>query len=165
MTSALGLKLQEAIDAAEARKAMADWTNPVTTLITMNISVSEATFNAVRDNPGLNKTKICAVLEQQGYKPASTTSLLSAMMRYGIVVEEDGGLRAIGDTYKTRVAFNPRLKQKVAKVRVKVAKVEAPTPAPRTTIITTNFDVGSIIKNLTIYQAKDLRDALNNLFK
>lgn len=167
MTSALGLKLQEAIEAAEARKTMADWTNPVTTLITMNntISVSEATFNAVRDNPGLTKTKICAVLEKQGYKPASTTSLLSAMMRYGIVVEEDGGLRAIGDTYKTRVAFNPRLKQKVAKVKVKVAKVKVPTPAPRTTIITTNFDVDNLIKNLTIYQAKDLRDALNNLFK
>lgn len=153
MTSALGLKLQEAIETAEARKAMANWTEP------MNISVSEATFNAVRDNPGLSKTKICAVLEKQGYKPASTTSLLSAMLRYGIVVEADGGLRAIGDTYKTRVAFNPRLKQKVAKVKVKEA------PAPRTTIITTNFDVDAIIKNLTIYQAKELRDALNNLFK
>jgi hypothetical protein len=147
----LGLKLHEAIEAAEARKAIAQWTGP--------ISVSEATFNAVRDNPGLTKTKICAVLEKQGYKPASTTSLISAMMRYGIVVEDGDGLRAIGDTYKTRVAFNPRLKQKVAKK----AKVEA--PAPRTTIITTNFDVNNIIKNLTIYQAKDLRDALNNLFK
>jgi hypothetical protein len=152
MTSALGLKLQAAIETAEARKAMEDWTRP--------ISVSEATFNAVRDNPGLSKTKICVVLEQQGYKPASTTSLLSAMLRYGIVVEADGGLRAIGDTYKTRVAFNPRLKQKGAKVK---AKVEA--PAPRTTIITTNFNVDAIIKNLTIYQAKELRDALNNLFK
>jgi len=155
MTSALGLKLQAAIETAEARKAMEDWTKP--------ISVSEASFNAVRDNPGLSKTKICAVLEQQGYKPASTTSLLSAMLRYGIVVEEDGGLRAIGDTYRTRVVFNPRLKQKGAKVAKVKAKVEA--PAPRTTIITTNFDVDSIIKNLTIYQAKDLRDALNNLFK
>lgn len=165
MTSALGLKLQEAIEAAEARKAMADWTNPVTTSTTMNISVSEATFNAVRDNPGLTKVKVCAVLEKQGYKPASTTSLLSAMMRYGIVVEEDGGLRAIGDTYKTRVAFNPRLKQKQGKVKTKVAKVKAPTPAPRTATLTTNFDVDRIIKNLTIYQAKELRDALNNLFK
>jgi hypothetical protein len=85
------------------------------------------------------------------------------MMRYGIVVEEDGGLRAIGDTYKTRVVFNPRLKQKQGKV--KVAKVEAVAPAPRTATITTNFDVDRIIKNLTIYQAKELRDALNNLFK
>jgi len=152
MTSALGLKLRDAIETAEARKAMEDWTKPV--------SVSEATFNAVRDNPGLTKPKICAVLEQQGYKPASTTSLISAMLRYGIVVEDNGGLRAIGDTYRTRVAFNPRLKQKGAKVK---AKVEA--PAPRTTIITTNFDVNNIIKNLTIYQAKELRDALNNLFK
>jgi hypothetical protein len=154
MTSALGLKLRDAIETAEARKAMEDWTKP--------ISVSEASFNAVRDNPGLSKTKICAVLEKQGYKPASTTSLLSAMLRYGIVVEEDGGLRAIGDTYRTRVVFNPRLKRKVAKVAT-VAKVVP--QAPRSTIITTNFDVDSIIKNLTIYQAKELRDALNNLFK
>ena len=161
MTSALGLKLQEAIEAAEARKAMADWTEPTPTpMTTKPTPVSEATFNAVRDNPGLTRAQICVVLDTQGYKPASTTSLISVMLGYGIVVEEDGKLRAIGDTYKPRVAFNPRLKQKLGP---KVAPQAA--PAPRTTIITTNFDVDSIIKNLTIYQAKELRDALNNLFK
>ena len=173
MTSALGLKLQEAIEAAEARKAMADWTEPTPTptpMTTKPISVSEATFNAVRDNPGLTKAQVCAVLDTQGYKPASTTSLISVMLGYGIVVEEDSKLRAIGDTYKSRVAFNPRLKQKLGpkdKKPLKVVPKVVPqaAPAPRSTIITTNFDVDSIIKNLTIMQAKALRDTLNNLFK
>ena len=157
MISALGLKLQEAIETAEARKAMANWTEPMNT-----ISVSEATFNAVRDNPGLTKKQVCEVLEKRGYKPQSSTSLVAAMLGYGIVVEENGALRAIGDTYKSRVMFNPRLKQKPATATTKAPQ---PTPAPRSTIITTNFNVDNIIKNLTIYQAKELRDALNNLFK
>ena len=177
MTSALGLKLQEAIEAAEARKAMADWTEPTPTpMTTKPTPVSEATFNAVRDNPGSTRAQVCAVLDTQGYKPASTTSLISVMLGYGIVVEEDGKLRAIGDTYKSRVVFNPRLKQKPgpkAKKQPKVVPQAAPAPAPapapvpalRSTIITTNFDVDSIIKNLTIMQAKALRDTLNNLFK
>jgi len=173
MTSALGLKLQEAIEAAEARKAMADWTEPTPTpMITKPTPVSEATFNAVRDNPGLTRAQVCAVLDTQGYKPASTTSLISVMLGYGIVVEEDGKLRAIGDTYKSRVVFNPRLKQKPGPKIKKHPKVvpqavpqAVPVPAPRSTIITTNFDVDSIIKNLTIMQAKALRDTLNNLFK
>jgi len=159
MTSALGLKLQEAIETAEARKAMANWTEPMNT-----ISVSEATFNAVRDNPGLTKKQVCEVLEQRGYKPQSTTSLVAAMLGYGIVVEENGGLRAIGDTYKSRVVFNPRLKVKLGP-KAKTQPEAPKTLAPRSTIITTNFNVDSIIKNLTVYQAKELRDALNNLFK
>lgn len=38
-------------------------------------------------------------------------------------------------------------------------------PAPRTAVITHGFSVDKIIRNLTILQAKELRDALNNLFK
>lgn len=109
MTSVLGLKLQEAIEQAEARKAMANWNEPMTTIT----SVSEATFNAVRDNPNQTKTQIADLLEKQGYKSQSTTSLISVMLRYGLLVLENGVLRAIGNKYKSRVEFNPRLKQKL----------------------------------------------------
>jgi len=119
MTSALGLKLQAAIEAAEARKAMAQWNEPTTPMNTTptpdtSVSISEATFNAVRDNPGLTKAKIVALLETQGHKPTSTTSMLSIMIRYGIIIQEEGKvLRAIGNKYKPRTEFNPRLKQKL----------------------------------------------------
>jgi len=115
MTSALGLKLQEAIERAEARKAMEQWNEPTTPMnTTPTPSISEVTFNAVRDNSGLTKAKIVALLEKQGHKPTSTTSMLSIMIRYGIIIQEEGKvLRAVGNKYKSRVEFNPRLKQKL----------------------------------------------------
>jgi hypothetical protein len=100
--------------------------------------------------------------------------------------DENGGLHANFPEYtplksslkKLMAEKNPR-KPRVVKAVKEVKPKPAPqptmrteaapqpqaTPAPRTAIITTNFDVDSIIKNLTIMQAKALRDALNNLFK
>lgn len=137
MTSALGLKLQEAIERAEARKAMASWTEstPVTTPTPMNttstLSVTKATFNAVRDNPGKTKTEIGRMLEPQGYKFQSTTSLVSVMLSYGILIQEEGKLRAVGDTYKSRVEFNGRLsKKRKAKKEIRLIRRPAPVDAP-----------------------------------
>jgi len=136
MTSALGLKLQEAIEANEARKAMANWNEPMTT-ITPTLSASEATFNTVRDNPGKTKSQIVALLDTQSYKAATATSMLSIMLRYGILIEEEGKtLRAIGEVYKSRVEFNPRLKQKLGpksktrKLKVNMIKTHRPEWTP-----------------------------------
>lgn len=143
MTSVLGLKLQEAIEAAEARKAMADWNEPVTTPTPMTTptpstnSASVATFNAVRDNPGITKGKVVELLEAQGHKGPTVTSMLSIMLRYGILIQEEGKvLRAVGNKYKSRTEFNPRLKQrlgpkpkrKVTEERLKVVMVKHGKP-------------------------------------
>ena len=137
MTSALGLKLQEAIEANEARKAMAQWNEPMTTITpTSTASISETAFNMVRDNPGNTKAKIVELLEKQGHKPASTTSMLAMMIRYGLIIQEDGKvLRAVGNKYKPRTAFNPRLKQKLGpkpkrKVTEKLKVIMVRTPKP-----------------------------------
>jgi len=110
MTSVLGLKLQEAIEQAEARKAMANWNEP--TPMTTPISMSEAIFNAVRDNPGQTKMQIAEMLAKQGYKHPSTMSMASAMVRYGILVQENKTLLAVGAVYKTRLEFNGGRAQK-----------------------------------------------------
>lgn len=152
MTSALGLKLQEAIEAAEARKAMANWNEPVTTPTPMNttstLTVSEATFNAVRDNPGLTKTEVGRMLEPKGYKFQSTTSLVSVMLGYGILIQEEGKLRAIGDTYKSRVEFNARLsKKRKAKKEIRMIRrpvVVAATPASDPVNHPSHYKVGGI---------------------
>lgn len=141
MTSALGLKLQKAIEAAEARKAMANWNEPTPTPMTITptstVSISEAAFNMVRDNPGKTKAQIVKLLEAQGHKATSTMSMLAMMVRYGIIIQEEGKvLRAVGTKYKSRVEFNPRLKQrlgpkpkrKVTEKRLKVVMVRKPKP-------------------------------------
>jgi hypothetical protein len=54
-------------------------------------NVTRATFNAVRDDPGCKRRLILAQLEIQGYKRASTTSILSQMIKQRLVREEDDG--------------------------------------------------------------------------
>ena len=160
MTSALGLKLQEAIEANEARKAMAQWNEPTTPMNpTPTLSICEATFNMVRDNPGLTKSKIVALLEKQGHKPTSTTSMLSIMIRYGIIIqEEDKVLRAIGNKYKPRTEFNPRLKQKLGPKpkRKEVRMIRRPAPVadvPDVINSPAHYKVGNI-ETIDFIQAK-----------
>lgn len=144
--------------------------------------VTQATFDLVKANPGITRSQTYRALEQKGYKPSSTASLLTAFIRQGQMELTDGKLFTTSNEY-TPLKTGQAAKKKAAKVKrvatkaTKAAKaapvVEAgiaalqpqPTPAPRSAIITTNFSVDNILKNLTVMQAKELRDALNNLFK
>jgi hypothetical protein len=132
-------------------------------------NVTRATFNAVRDTPGCKRKAILFGLERQGYKLASTTSILSQMIKQRLVREEaDGKLYANFEEYvPLKATSKPKAKPvKKAKVQPQAqAGIAALQPVSRSAIITTNFDVDNILKNLTILQAKALRDALNNLFK
>ena len=159
MTSALGLKLQEAIEAAEARKAMANWTKPTTPMTTNPISLSELTFNTVRDNPGTTKGQIVAMLEKDGHKAVSTTSMLSAMIRYGAIIMGDRKtLHAVGETYKPRVEFN----KLSAKKEVRMIRRPKPEVAPPVPPATNGVD--AIIDSLSLQSAIELRNRLNKMF-
>lgn len=147
MLSVLGQKLQDAIEAAEARKAMEAWeqptqttqpTEPMTT--TPNITASEATFNVARDNPGLTKVQISELVAKQGYRADSSASMVSMMLRYGVLRLENGVVFAVGDKYKTRVAFNRGFskKRKVTKKEEgkKVIMIRRPAPVEEATVTT-----------------------------
>jgi len=137
-------------------------------------NVTRATFNLVRDNAGITRRGAVAKLETMGYKPTSTTSLLTQMMRQRLIrVETDGGMHANFPEYtplkaKLRRVMADKKPAKVKEVKRTYIKssVESKEDAgiaalqPQAT-----QTVDAIIKNLTVYQAKELRDALNNLFK
>jgi hypothetical protein len=153
--------------------AIAEWEAPKEKkLFTITNNVTRSTFDIIRDNPGITRKETVDKLTPRGYKSSSTATLISQMIRQRLVRIEGDALYANFPEYvplRASLRSTPKAKGKV-KVKVKSAakaKVEAPAPAPapRTAIITTNYDVDRIIKNLTIYQAKELRDALNNLFK
>jgi len=147
--------------------------------------VTQATFDLVKANPGITRPLAFRALEQRGYKPSSTASLLTAFILQGQMELTDGKLFTTSNEY-TPLKTGQAAKKKAAKIKrqatkaTKAAKaapvVEAgiaalKNPQPlaqvmqRSAIITTNFSVDNILKNLTIMQAKELRDALNNLFK
>ena len=127
MLSVLGQKLQDAIEANEARKAMADWGNSAVTSVTTTttqpmtttstLSTTELTFNTVRDNPGMAKAQIAELVAKQGHRADSAASMVSIMTRYGLLRMENGVMYAVGDKYRSRVDFNRGLgkKRKVTK--------------------------------------------------
>jgi len=144
--------------------------------------VTQATFDLVKANPGITRSQAYRALEQKGYKPSSTASLLTAFIRQGQMELTDGKLFTTSNEY-TPLKTGQAAKKKAAKIKRQAAKATKAAPVmgagiaalknpeplaqvmQRSAIITTNFSVEGIIKNLTIYQAKELRDALNNLFK
>jgi hypothetical protein len=149
--------------------AIAEWEAPKEKkLFTITNNVTRSTFDIIRDNPGITRKETVDKLTPRGYKSSSTATLISQMIRQRLVRIEGDALYANFPEYvplRASLRGTPKVKGKVKVKSAAKAKVEAPAPAPRTAIITTNYDVDRIIKNLTIYQAKELRDALNNLFK
>lgn len=86
-------------------------------------NVTRATFNAVRDTPGCTRKAILFGLGIQGYKLASTTSILSQMIKQRLVREEDDG--TLYANFKEYVPLKGTSKPKVkAKVKVQ-AKLKA----------------------------------------
>ena len=64
------------------------------------LSISESTFNYVRDNPYTTKKEAVIALTNAGYNPSSTTSLLSCMVRQKQISQDHlGKLTAIVKKY------------------------------------------------------------------
>jgi len=101
-------------------------------------NVTRNTFNAVKDNPGLVRKVILAKLETEGHKPASTTSILSQMIKQRLVREEENGklyanfneYRPLKATSKPKVKVKAKPMTKAFKEAIAIIK-EAPQPQAR----------------------------------
>lgn len=156
----------------EMKKIMQAWEQPVTTqqppkdtpMFTKTIGVSEATFSIVRDQPGLPKKEYIQLLERKGFKKASTSSILSQMIKQGHVwVDSSGFLRPNRTEYapiKAASSFNKKAK-KVKSIKVKTsepANVEVPIPS------TDRDEVQHIMNTISLPDAKRLHKTLNDYF-
>jgi hypothetical protein len=146
-------------------------------------NVTRATFDHVHKNPGKTRKEIVTALESQGYKRASTTSLLGQFLRSGAMVERGDIL------FTTRSDYTPlksTIRKKVAAVKpqVKVAGlasiapvVTADAPLPRKHIELVSkrtgeiinprkeeWTVESVIDKLSVKQARALYDELRKIF-
>lgn len=127
------------------------------------ISTSQATFDYIRDNPGLTRAAIGNQLAtKQGRVYVSVVSLVSQLLNDNQVEQRGDKFYAVGSSYKP-LPGGKKLKKK--KTIAKQLATRAANAAEKPVEVKTGFNANSIIKDLTIYQAKELRDALNNLFK
>lgn len=126
--------------------------------------VSQATFDHIKNNPGKSIQAVVRALEAQGYKTTSTTTLISAMVRNGIVQKDrDKRLVAVTETHvpaqTTKKVKERGVKQGIAAVQPQAAPatVEAPPTVKE-------FDVDALIDSLTLRQAMELRKRLNDMW-
>ena len=130
-------------------------------------NVTRVTFNYVRDNPGLTRIYVAQALEKQGFKKASTTSLLGQMVKQGRMREVNGGL------YTNQTEYTPLKSAKVfANKLAKEAKVQQPKVekkvtrvASTNTLLADEFDAEKFVDGMTLKQAKAVYDVLSKIFK
>ena len=130
-------------------------------------NVTRVTFNYVRDNPGLTRIAVAQALEKQGFKKASTTSLLGQMVKQGHMREVLGGLYTNQSEYtplKSAKVFANKLAKEAKfqqpKVEKKVARV-----ASTNTLLADVFDAEKFVDGMTLKQAKAVYDVLSKIFK
>jgi uncharacterized membrane protein YvbJ len=110
--------------------AMNEWEEPKDStgvkshLFKTTNNVTRSTFNAVRDTPGCTRKAILFGLERQGFKLASTTSILSQMIKQRLVREEDDGTLYANfkDYVPLKATSKPKVKAKVKAVKDKPKK-------------------------------------------
>lgn len=168
----------------EAEAEQGDHKSPQLFKVTNNISRN--TFNAVRDNPGQTRVYIVRLLDKQGYNPKSTASLITQMLRQGMITEREGRLFAQQPEYtpiKSYATLKARKAQQKHKAPKQVqSKGIAALPAATTSAVAHEFTrpvvepskaalpehiqsyVDSVLHSMSILQAKYVYQALHELF-
>ena len=163
MTSLLGQKLQEAITSWET-KPKGQHRFGVTN------NVTRSTFNYVRDNPGCTRKSAIEALDAQGFKQASTTSLLSIMTKQRLLREmDDGQMFANVSEYTPLAQSQKKVKKTKARERVEalpVVHMDLDRSQKRAQLIMhrTPDDMDKYIDTLNVRQAKTLMEKLKAIF-
>lgn len=174
----------------EMQKILQAWEQPETTqqppkdtpMFTKTIGVSEATFNIVRDQPGNKKAEYIRQLEIKGFKKASTSSILSQMVKQGMLWVDSSGLMRPNQAEYTPVkaaSAYKKAKEKTLKVKThkkyKVKDVQVPEGiaalmAEHKNNIRVEIEpivhdrVQQIMDTISLSEAKRLYKALNEYF-
>jgi|GEM_PF-1354509 len=131
------------------------------------VGVSQATFDYIKNNPGMSKSAVIRELKELGYKPSSTTTLISAMVRQGLVhITASKRLNAIAKSY-IPVQAGKRLKAKTAspvKQGIAALPITVSAPAPDPVNHPSHYNVGGI-ETIDFIEAKQLNYNLGNVVK
>lgn len=142
-------------------------------------SVSRATFEFVRDNPGVTIDEAVATLEKRGFKPNSVSSLIYQMKKVPLVVADaNGKLTAVVKQYvpiQTNLIRKRRAKAKEQAKPAPAPVVEAPIQRKYVALVNPitgavlnprkeEWTVESVIGGLNVRQAMAVYDELRKIF-
>jgi len=148
---------------------------------TVTNNVCRATFECILDNPGKTRTEIGVMLEKDGFKRSSTTSLMGQMVKQGLVLDSHGLMYANSMEYKPlksakvwanyvakQAAEAPKRKRieivnkRTGEVITTGGTIAASTlPMPQ---INSTWDADVMLNSLSIVQARALYDSLRKIF-
>jgi len=141
-------------------------------------NVTRATFDFVKKNPNLTNAEICLCMERLGYKSSSVGSLLAQFAKQGLAERDDRGRYiTIVPEYKplknkkkilTLVSKPEEVKRKYEKRSDGIAAlqpdtIELPQPKRFVTLVRSKTP-DDILKDMTVFQARELYDYLKKMF-
>jgi hypothetical protein len=163
---------------------------PVKKTFNITNNISRVTFQYIKDNPGSTRKEIIEALEHQGFAAGSTSSLIAQMRRNNMVHETNNAYYADIAEYRPIKSLKAmkKIEQTPAPPKRKYTKRDVtgigallkerldntPMPivsehtAPKqrgflTTLVRTRSPE-DILKDMTVYQARELYDHLKQMF-
>ena len=147
-------------------------------------NVTRATFDFVKKNPNLTSAEICADMEKLGYKESSVGSLIAQFAKQGLAERDDRGRYiTIVDEYRPLKAKKKVLKvvpkpvdipkRKYEKKAQGIAALQSDTadaaslmmPSPKRFVtLVRSKSPDDILKDMTVFQARELYDYLKKMF-
>jgi hypothetical protein len=138
-------------------------------------NVSRDTFNYVFNNPNKTSAEICDALVAQGHKRSSVQSLLTQMVRGGLVQRVDEKFTALISeyrpmkSYKQLIRAEKKAKKPLAKPTAKSqnkvkAKGITALVEPSAPKVKTVWDAETVINNIGLKQAHELYRELSTYF-
>ncbi len=157
----------------EMQKILQAWEQPETTetkteepMFTPTTNTSRATFELVRDEPGLPKAQYIRKLETMGHKKASTSSLLAQMTRQGhIWVDSSGCLRPNHTEYRPLKSAKAHIK-KTKQPKTSKLRTSEPVVAPKRELIDVpvRTNIESILDTISLSDAHEMYRKLHVYF-
>ena len=158
------------------QKILQSWEQPETTttettketiVFKPTTNTTRATFEVVRDNPGNSKKECVRLLGLKGFKPSSTSSLLSQMTRQGLIWRDSsGGIHPNAKEYSPLKAVKVFKAKKANSAKTSKLRTSEPVAEPKREVINvpvrTNIEV--ILDTITLSEAHELYSKLHKYF-
>jgi hypothetical protein len=131
---------------------------------TPTTSVSESTFNFIKSNPNVSKKYAVGALTQLGFNPSSTTSLISGMIRQGLVNRSHTGhLTARVPKYvPLKVMSKPKSKRDQVRIIVKGEDINGIAALAGKPPVASS--IANLLDNISVNEARALYLELKTMF-
>jgi hypothetical protein len=144
-------------------------------------NVTRATFDYVQHHPNETSAEICASMAKLGYKESSVGSLLAQFAKQGLAERDDRGryitivpeYRPLKAKKKTLTIVPKPVEAKrkyekraegIAALHPDASEMQAHAPAKRFVTLVRSKTPDDILKDMTVFQARELYDYLKKMF-